>query len=295
MTPQSRGSWSPPDGAEAIERQFPSVADGCPLIGWLPWCLGDRRCALRGLVGDDLRQLGEVDTDKPCETGECPHVRKAAAVAPGVNGLPAATRSIDDRPGFKGGDQGRHGAFRGHDDIVQTSAQCVNRSVRGKFLRQENRTPVPKKGTKAGADPARSAFAKAIGLRIAAFRRDAGLTQESLWRGLNRSRGAVSAWENGAALPETESLPGLAKILGRSIDEILTGASAMPPESPPRTDGSLESRIARLEAGQRAIRAAILGLGEEPEEGRQETPATPATQKSGGAKPRAKPRQGKAV
>ena len=62
---------------------------------------------------------------------------------------------------------------------------------------------------------------KEIGQHIALLRKERGLTQETLAEALSVSPQAVSKWENGHSLPETALLPGLARILDCSIDNIL--------------------------------------------------------------------------
>lgn len=58
-----------------------------------------------------------------------------------------------------------------------------------------------------------------IGGRIAALRKERGLTQEQLGRQVGVSAQAVSKWENGGA-PDVELLPALADRLGVSIDTL---------------------------------------------------------------------------
>ncbi len=60
-----------------------------------------------------------------------------------------------------------------------------------------------------------------IGKHIALLRKERGLTQEILAEELSVSPQAVSKWENGHSLPETALLPGLARVLDCSIDNIL--------------------------------------------------------------------------
>ncbi len=66
--------------------------------------------------------------------------------------------------------------------------------------------------------------------RIAQYRRQKGLSQETLAQQLGISRQSVSKWERGEALPETDKLPALAQALGVSLDTLLTGQQ---PESEP--------------------------------------------------------------
>jgi transcriptional regulator with XRE-family HTH domain len=60
-----------------------------------------------------------------------------------------------------------------------------------------------------------------IGKHITLLRKERGFTQERLAEELSVSPQAVSKWENGHSLPETALLPGLARILDCSIDNIL--------------------------------------------------------------------------
>ena len=57
------------------------------------------------------------------------------------------------------------------------------------------------------------------------MRRAAGLTQEALAEKLGVSSQAVSKWENDQSCPDITLLPELAKILGCTTDELLTGKS----------------------------------------------------------------------
>ena len=60
---------------------------------------------------------------------------------------------------------------------------------------------------------------ESIGTKIAALRRQRGLTQEQLGSQVGVSAQAVSKWENGGA-PDVELLPALADRLGVSIDTL---------------------------------------------------------------------------
>ncbi len=74
-----------------------------------------------------------------------------------------------------------------------------------------------------------------IGSRIAALRRERGLTQEELAEKLNVTAQAVSKWECDNSCPDISLLPTLAKLLGVSTDTLLTGEASpevqlVPPE-----------------------------------------------------------------
>ena len=62
-----------------------------------------------------------------------------------------------------------------------------------------------------------------LGERISTLRRQKELTQENLAKELNVSAQAVSKWENDQTCPDISLLPELARILGVTVDELLSG------------------------------------------------------------------------
>ena len=68
-----------------------------------------------------------------------------------------------------------------------------------------------------------------IGKRIAALRRVKGLKQDDLAQMLEVSPQAVSKWENDQTCPDISLLPKLAKILGVTVDELLSGKQELQP------------------------------------------------------------------
>ena len=68
-----------------------------------------------------------------------------------------------------------------------------------------------------------------IGKRIAALRREKNLKQDDLAQMLEVSPQAVSKWENDQTCPDISLLPKLAKILGVSVDELLSGKHELQP------------------------------------------------------------------
>lgn len=64
------------------------------------------------------------------------------------------------------------------------------------------------------------------GQKIAALRRERGMTQDALAEALSVTRQAVSKWEADAALPETGKLVPLARLLGCTADYLLGSADA---------------------------------------------------------------------
>ena len=68
-----------------------------------------------------------------------------------------------------------------------------------------------------------------IGKRIAALRREKNLKQDDLAQMLEVSPQAVSKWENDQTCPDISLLPKLAKSLGISVDELLSGKQEVQP------------------------------------------------------------------
>ncbi len=68
-----------------------------------------------------------------------------------------------------------------------------------------------------------------IGKRIAALRRQKCLKQDDLAQVLEVSPQAVSKWENDQTCPDISLLPRLAKTLGISVDELLSGRQETQP------------------------------------------------------------------
>ena len=70
---------------------------------------------------------------------------------------------------------------------------------------------------------------KTIGKRIAMLRKEKGMTQEELSQKMEVSAQAVSKWENDQTCPDITSLPKLAKLLGVTVDELLSGKEETEP------------------------------------------------------------------
>ena len=85
-----------------------------------------------------------------------------------------------------------------------------------------------------------------LGRRIARLRLAKTATQERLAKELNVSPQAVSKWENDINYPDISLLPDLARFLGVSVDELLSGASASAQES----DAAQESAAVRESAAE---------------------------------------------
>ena len=85
-----------------------------------------------------------------------------------------------------------------------------------------------------------------LGRRIARLRLARTATQERLAKELNVSPQAVSKWENDINYPDISLLPDLARFLGVSVDELLSGASASAPESVAAQESAAEKSIAEV-------------------------------------------------
>ena len=87
-----------------------------------------------------------------------------------------------------------------------------------------------------------------LGRRIARLRLAKTATQERLAKELNVSPQAVSKWENDINYPDISLLPDLARFLGVSVDELLSGASASAQESSAARESAAEKGAAEVVA-----------------------------------------------
>ena len=85
-----------------------------------------------------------------------------------------------------------------------------------------------------------------LGRRIARLRLARTATQERLAKELNVSPQAVSKWENDINYPDISLLPDLARFLGVSVDELLSGASASAQESVAAQESTVEKSVAEV-------------------------------------------------
>lgn len=85
-----------------------------------------------------------------------------------------------------------------------------------------------------------------LGRRIARLRLARTATQERLAKELNVSPQAVSKWENDINYPDISLLPDLARFLGVSVDELLSGASASAQESVAAQESTVEKSTAEV-------------------------------------------------
>lgn len=114
-----------------------------------------------------------------------------------------------------------------------------------------------------------------LGRRIARLRLAKTATQERLAKELNVSPQAVSKWENDINYPDISLLPDLARFLGVSVDELLSGASA----------SAQESEAAQESAAEKSTAAVVSVAADEPaeivEESTEQDNQGIATQSSG--------------
>lgn len=115
-----------------------------------------------------------------------------------------------------------------------------------------------------------------LGRRIARLRLAKTATQERLAKELNVSPQAVSKWENDINYPDISLLPDLARFLGVSVDELLSGASASAQES----SAAQESAAAR-ERATKVVSVAADELAEIVEEPTEQDNQGIAVQSSG--------------
>ena len=102
-----------------------------------------------------------------------------------------------------------------------------------------------------------------LGRRIARLRLARTATQERLAKELNVSPQAVSKWENDINYPDISLLPDLARFLGVSVDELLSGASASTQETAAQENAAAQESAAVRENGAAQESAAVKESGAE--------------------------------
>jgi len=105
------------------------------------------------------------------------------------------------------------------------------------------------------------AFFKALGARIAASRKDSGITQVQLAQTMGVSQQTVASWEVGRRGVPVSNLPLLARTLGLSV-ETLIGEKATPAKRgpTPKMQQQIE-RLSRLpQAKQRVVMEMLEGF-----------------------------------
>ena len=85
-----------------------------------------------------------------------------------------------------------------------------------------------------------------LGARIVKYRKEKGMTQETLAEKLGVSSQAVSKWENDVSCPDISLLPQLSRVLGVTTDELLTGNSNDVKVVPEEQRKSLDELVMRI-------------------------------------------------
>ena len=92
-----------------------------------------------------------------------------------------------------------------------------------------------------------------IGSNIAAYRKQAGLTQAGLAEKLNYSDKAISKWERGESVPDVLTLMQLGQLFGVTMDALVSsdspaGAGLQEPERPTARKGIIQALEEKLGA-----------------------------------------------
>lgn len=94
-----------------------------------------------------------------------------------------------------------------------------------------------------------------IGTKIAACRKRAGMSQEKLANELNISRQAVSRWETGEAVPDTEKVIQLSRIFHVTTDYLLLDIDEAPQSAvPAENNRETEQRAAEKQMKRQSMR-----------------------------------------
>ena len=94
-----------------------------------------------------------------------------------------------------------------------------------------------------------------IGAKIAACRKRAGMSQEKLANELNISRQAVSRWETGEAVPDTEKVIQLSRIFHVTTDYLLLDIDEAPQSAAPAENNrETEQRAAEKQMKRQSMR-----------------------------------------
>lgn len=98
-----------------------------------------------------------------------------------------------------------------------------------------------------------------LGNRIAALRRQQGMTQLELAQQLGVTDKAVSKWERDLACPDIHSLPKLTRLLGVTVEELMPGGEKQPEENRPDHTG-LKLLVFRAVALAMGVAVTVLSL-----------------------------------
>ena len=98
-----------------------------------------------------------------------------------------------------------------------------------------------------------------IGANIAAYRKNAGLTQVGLAEKLNYSDKAVSKWERGESIPDVLTMMALADQFGITVNDLLRDPNELPADSDSRLEKAM-TQVSEKALKRKANKNVILGL-----------------------------------
>ena len=100
---------------------------------------------------------------------------------------------------------------------------------------------------------------KQIGGNIAAYRKNAGLTQAGLAEKLNYSDKAVSKWERGESIPDVLTLMALADQFSITVNDLIADPNALPADSDSRLEKAM-TQVSEKALKRKANKNVILAL-----------------------------------
>ena len=98
-----------------------------------------------------------------------------------------------------------------------------------------------------------------IGANIAAYRKQAGLTQAGLAEKLNYSDKAVSKWERGESVPDVITLMQLSEQFGITVNDLLVDPNELPPGNPGKLEKAM-TQVSEKALKRKANKNVILAL-----------------------------------
>ena len=98
-----------------------------------------------------------------------------------------------------------------------------------------------------------------IGANIAAYRKNAGLTQAGLAEKLNYSDKAVSKWERGESIPDVLTLMALAEQFEITVNDLLADPDALPQNSDSKLEKAM-TQVSEKALKRKANKSVILAL-----------------------------------
>ena len=98
-----------------------------------------------------------------------------------------------------------------------------------------------------------------IGANIAAYRKQANMTQAGLAQRINYSDKAVSKWERGESVPDVTTLVMLAEQFGVTVNELLVDPDALPEDSESNLEKAM-TQVSEKALKRKANKNVILAL-----------------------------------